>query len=377
MIETISGAGFWLALEGIDAVGKSTQIPKVAELLKPEVVSPIITIPEFSNSVPGQEIQRIIERDRFFSLENGETPLASALFLLSDVVSQYEQSIAPALAEGGVVISDRGPASFIAYQTIGIEEKTSLVQKKDAYSWTKTLAQHCLTMPDLTILIQLPEKEMIKRIIERGETKPDADELEFLNRVNVLLERAAEQTSKKVITINGNKSINTVAGEIARICLENIKENMFLIPEKEIRDNFEKENIVNFAVGAAIINEEGKILLIKRIKDDFLGGYYEMPGGEVEADETFKKCLIREVKEETNLDTVSILRISEGFTYIHDEKNIRQINFIIKTKDGEVELNPKEHDQIFWASLENLEKINITKKMKTCIARILKSSANL
>jgi len=55
---------------------------------------------------------------------------------------------------------------------------------------------------------------------------------------------------------------------------------------------------------SAIIIRDGKILLIKRQKAAHL--YWVLPGGGVEDGESEEQAVIREVKEETNLDTVGV-----------------------------------------------------------------------
>ena len=51
----------------------------------------------------------------------------------------------------------------------------------------------------------------------------------------------------------------------------------------------------------AIIEKDGKILLAKRNHEPFKD-YWYLPGGHVEIGETAEQAIIREVKEETNLD---------------------------------------------------------------------------
>ena len=50
----------------------------------------------------------------------------------------------------------------------------------------------------------------------------------------------------------------------------------------------------------ALIEKEGKILLIKRGRDPYKG-FWAIPGGHVDFDETMEMAVIREVKEETGL----------------------------------------------------------------------------
>jgi len=56
-----------------------------------------------------------------------------------------------------------------------------------------------------------------------------------------------------------------------------------------------------FTVDAIIMTEDGGVVLIKRKYPPFQN-YYALPGGFIEKGETPERALIREVKEETNLD---------------------------------------------------------------------------
>ena len=59
---------------------------------------------------------------------------------------------------------------------------------------------------------------------------------------------------------------------------------------------------LKIVVSIALINNENKILLSKRPEKKHLSGFWEFPGGKVEDGETPEKALIREVKEELNID---------------------------------------------------------------------------
>ena len=59
---------------------------------------------------------------------------------------------------------------------------------------------------------------------------------------------------------------------------------------------------LKIVVSIALINNENEILLSKRPKKKHLSGFWEFPGGKVEEGETPEKALIREVKEELDID---------------------------------------------------------------------------
>lgn len=58
-------------------------------------------------------------------------------------------------------------------------------------------------------------------------------------------------------------------------------------------------------VTAAIIDETGRVLLSKRKENVRYGGLWEFPGGKVEAHETCADAIIRELKEELDIDVTA------------------------------------------------------------------------
>lgn len=64
-------------------------------------------------------------------------------------------------------------------------------------------------------------------------------------------------------------------------------------------------------VVAVIVDEQGRILITQRSLTKQLGGLWEFPGGKVEQDESPVQALIREIKEEVNLDIVSFDFLSQ------------------------------------------------------------------
>ena len=59
---------------------------------------------------------------------------------------------------------------------------------------------------------------------------------------------------------------------------------------------------LKIVVSIALINNENEILLSKRPEEKHLSGFWEFPGGKVEEGEAPEKALVREVKEELNID---------------------------------------------------------------------------
>lgn len=126
-----------------------------------------------------------------------------------------------------------------------------------------------------------------------------------------------------------------------------------------------QEGIVKNVVGAIILNEKNKVLIMSRKTDDFMGGIDELPSGNMEQGENIYDSLIREVKEETNLDVVNVKLYIESFDYISGKgKKARQYNFVLDVKNtGNIILT--EHDEYKWLTIEEIRKSNkITDEVK-------------
>ncbi|MBS1267186.1 MAG: ADP-ribose pyrophosphatase [Candidatus Woesearchaeota archaeon] len=122
-----------------------------------------------------------------------------------------------------------------------------------------------------------------------------------------------------------------------------------------------------------IVCRDGKILMLKRTAQKrFLPGYFDLPGGKVEFGEDPNKTIIREVKEETNLDVevVRAYNVWHSTNEFNDntEHNI-EIDFILKiVGDNEIKLSEKEHSEYRWISREGLPE-PISDKLKATVEK--------
>lgn len=126
------------------------------------------------------------------------------------------------------------------------------------------------------------------------------------------------------------------------------------------------EEVQQLVVGA-VVRCDGKILLLKRPEDDFMGGIFELPSGKVEPGENLDEALRREVDEETGLKISGIREYLGHFDYRSGSgKTSRQFNFVVEIAAPEsVELT--EHDAHLWASLT--EKLPVTEAVKRVLTR--------
>ncbi|MBO0655140.1 NUDIX domain-containing protein [Streptomyces triculaminicus] len=110
----------------------------------------------------------------------------------------------------------------------------------------------------------------------------------------------------------------------------------------------ERDGIAKTVVGAVIADAEGKVLLLHRPADDYLGGLWELPSGGVDTGESLIEALRREVAEETGLTVTAIGGYLGHFDYRSGSgRATRQFNFTATVARETVALT--EHDEHLWA----------------------------
>ena len=157
-----NSGGLFISFEGIDGVGKSTQ----ADLMENYLVSKghsVVRTFEPGGTDLGTEIRHLLLHRK------GEVSARSeALLYAADRAHHVASKIAPALAEGKVVITDRFLDSSVAYQGAGRELDLTEIRNLSLWAVNNLL-------PDLTVLLDLDAELASKR---RGQTGEEPDRLE-------------------------------------------------------------------------------------------------------------------------------------------------------------------------------------------------------
>ena len=131
-------------------------------------------------------------------------------------------------------------------------------------------------------------------------------------------------------------------------------------------------------VGIIILNKENKIFVAKRI--DNPKNFWQMPQGGTNGNEDFYTAALRELKEETSIVSVKLIKeIEDKLTYILPDhligiiwkgkfKGQKQKWFIMKFVGNESEINIKtKHPEFLdwkWIDLEDLTKIAVNFKLE-------------
>lgn len=114
------------------------------------------------------------------------------------------------------------------------------------------------------------------------------------------------------------------------------------------------KNMKEIKVVAAIIQKENKILATKRGYGEFIN-MWEFPGGKIESGETKEQTLVREIKEELNIE-ISVDKFAIDIEYQYPNFYLFMSCFMCSIKEGSIEL--LEHNDGKWITKEELNTLN-------------------
>ena len=107
-------------------------------------------------------------------------------------------------------------------------------------------------------------------------------------------------------------------------------------------------------VVAAIIQKENKILATKRGYGEFIN-MWEFPGGKIESGENKEQALVREIKEELNIE-INVDKFAIDIEYQYPNFYLFMSCFMCSIKEGSIEL--LEHNDGKWITKEELNTLN-------------------
>jgi dTMP kinase len=169
--------GRLFVLEGIDGCGKSTQIEHLRHWLPASGLMPAGADLLVTREPGGTELGRAL-RQLLLHPPGAAEPCSTAELLLyaADRAQHVQQTILPALEAGYWVLSDRFCGSTAAYQGYGRGLSLELIDQLSLIA--------CRGLePDLTLLLELPLQESLRRRGHRPADRIEASGEAFLARV--------------------------------------------------------------------------------------------------------------------------------------------------------------------------------------------------
>lgn len=146
----------------------------------------------------------------------------------------------------------------------------------------------------------------------------------------------------------------------------------------DMRNKVGHAPIINVGATILVFNENKELLLNLRSDTNDWG----IPGGGKELNETLEECAIRELKEETNLDTnnLELVTVLSGNEYYYKYPNDDEVDCVIvlyqvKNYSGELNINDGESKRLEFFSLDNLPELEsrakaIIDKIKSGIIKL-------
>jgi dTMP kinase len=204
--------GRFVTIEGIEGVGKSTNLGEVAELLRAAGLDVLVT------REPGGTPLAERIRGLLLDSERGSVPESAELLLMFAArASHLEALIKPALARGSWVLCDRFTDATYAYQGGG--------RGLDS-AWIAALEQQVQgdLRPDLTLLLDAdPEVTRSRRAKRGGTDRFEAEDTAFFRRVRACYLERAKAEPERFRLIDAAQPLDEVRKELSRTVTQFVK----------------------------------------------------------------------------------------------------------------------------------------------------------
>jgi dTMP kinase len=190
------GAPVFIALEGIDGSGTTTQLERVASRLRARGRR-VLATREPSPGPIGRLLREILLGQHGHADGSAVDGRTMALLFAADRRDHLAREVEPALAAGLDVVTDRYLLSSLAYQAVEADR-----------AWVEALADG-LRQPDLTVLLDVDIRVAAARRLAAGREIERYDADGFLARVVENYRRLAA-SRPNVVRLDGSRSIEDV-----------------------------------------------------------------------------------------------------------------------------------------------------------------------
>ena len=186
--------GRFITLEGIEGVGKTTNIEFLRELLEQKGIDALVTR-EPGGTPLAEDVRKVLLETRDESMD----PITESLLIFAARSQHVSTVLQPALNVGRWVLCDRYTDATYAYQGggrgVALETLERLAEFAQGSLW-----------PDLTIYLDAPVDQALARIANRQPDRFETEDSEFFARVRARY-LAIEESEKRVVLIDATQSI--------------------------------------------------------------------------------------------------------------------------------------------------------------------------
>ncbi len=205
--------GLYIALEGIDGSGKSSQIEKLTEYFVSKGKE-VVTTRE-----PRKEVGLIAEINNKALQGKIRIPRPAYQYLFTaDRIMHLDELVIPSLKSGKVVITDRCFWSAIPYGAIDVDNTFNEKKAESLLVAQGVLAYHYqVVVPDITLYFEIPVETSLKRMGNMTKTKELYEEKETLQQVIKGYNWLRDKFSEEFITIDARKPIEEVTQNMVQV----------------------------------------------------------------------------------------------------------------------------------------------------------------
>lgn len=204
--------GTYIALEGVDGCGKTTQVQKLQEYFKNQGKEVVVTREPRKEGLIGDLVQKVLTGQE-------KVPTISIQYLFSaDRAAHHEELVLPALKEGKVVITDRCFWSAIVY---GILDRTGGnydTNDADLLLINQSILSmyHQFTVPDYTFYLKISLATSLGRLGQKDDVKEIYEDKSKLEKIIEGYAYLKNRFSGEIIEIDGEGEEDEVTAEIIR-----------------------------------------------------------------------------------------------------------------------------------------------------------------
>jgi dTMP kinase len=196
-------SGLLFAFEGGEGTGKTTQLRVLADALTERGYDVVVT------HEPGDSPVGARLRELLLDPATAITAQTEALLYAADRAEHVAHVVAPALARGAIVLTDRYIDSSIAYQAFGRGLDIEEVIRTSRWATGGLL-------PDLTLLLDLPVEDGLRRARGRSgrADRLEAEAIDFHERVRTGFLQLAKTEPARYAVIAADAAADQVADEV-------------------------------------------------------------------------------------------------------------------------------------------------------------------
>jgi dTMP kinase len=205
-----AAAGRFLTIEGIEGVGKSTQVARLSGALRGRGIEHVVT------REPGGT--PLAERIRGIVLDNaaGESvpAMAELLLMFAGRAVHLANHVEPNLRAGRWVLCDRFTDATYAYQGGGRRLSMDVIRQLEVMVQGGR-------RPDLTLWLDAPVAQALQRARERNSgavaDRFESERTEFFERVREVYRARADAEPDRIDIIDAAQSVDAVAAQVLKV----------------------------------------------------------------------------------------------------------------------------------------------------------------